>query len=124
MSKTTLGDVLIYLRRVCAPPETRGLTDVQLLQKFLTNRDETAFSLLVQRHGPMVLGVCQRVLRDAQAAEDGFQATFMVLIRRAGAVGKRQALGGWLHGVAQRIALKARAQAALRGEAGIGELYR
>jgi len=114
MPQTTLGDVIHYLRRVCAKQEARGLSDGKLLERFLATRDEAAFAALVHRHGPMVLGVCERVLRDPHAAEDGFQATFMVLVRRAASIGRRQPLGGWLHAVAKRVALKARAKEAAR----------
>src|SRR5205085_5925220 len=69
---------------------------------------------LVRRHGPMVLGVCRRVLRDAHAAEDAFQATFLVLVRKAGSIRRRELLGNWLYGVACRTALEARAAAARR----------
>src|SRR5262249_368681 len=71
--------------------------------------DEGAFAALLARHGPMVLGVCRRVLRHTQDAEDAFQATFLVLARKAGAIGRREALGGWLYGVACRVAARARA---------------
>ena len=78
-----LGEVLAYLRRTCAPEGARDLTDGELLQRFLTNREGAAFTILLQRHGPMVLGVCRRVLRDAHDAEDAFQATFLLLARKA-----------------------------------------
>jgi RNA polymerase sigma factor (sigma-70 family) len=112
--KATLGDVLVYLRKICATQEARDTSDGDLLESFVASGDQAAFSVLMQRHGPMVYGVCKRVLSDLHAAEDAFQATFMVLVRRASAIGKRQHLGGWLHAVAQRISLKARAQAAAR----------
>lgn len=89
-------------------------TDRQLLERFLSSRDETAFEALVVRHGPMVLHTCRRVLRDLHAAEDAFQATFLVLARRANSVRKRDSLGPWLHGVATRIAAKARGCASER----------
>src|SRR5690349_21426934 len=91
-----------------------GLPDRQLLERYALGRDEAAFGALVRRHGPMVLGVCRRVLRDGHAAEDAFQATFLVLARRAGSLLRPEALGAWLHGVAARVALRARAQAARR----------
>src|SRR5262249_26989691 len=90
------------------------LTDGDLLERFLTRREEAAFALLVQRHGPMVLGVCRRVLHDRHTAEDAFQATFLILVRRATSIRKHESVGSWLHGVARRVAVKARAQAAAR----------
>lgn len=86
-------------------------SDGQLLGRFLAHDDsgsEPAFAALVERHGPMVLGVCRRLLVDAHLAEDAFQATFLVLARRARSVRNRDALGGWLHRVARRIALRVR----------------
>jgi RNA polymerase sigma factor (sigma-70 family) len=92
-----------------------GLTDAQLLERFITGRDEGAsFEALLARHGPMVLGVCRAVLRDPHAAEDAFQATFLVLVRRARAVRVDDSLGRWLYGVAIRVARHAQGDAARR----------
>jgi RNA polymerase sigma factor (sigma-70 family) len=92
----------------------RGLTDAQLLTRFLDGREEAAFAALVRRHGPMVLGVCRRILGHAHDAEDAFQATFFILARKAAAVAKREAVGSFLYGVAYRTALRARAHAIRR----------
>jgi RNA polymerase sigma-70 factor (ECF subfamily) len=95
-----------------------GLSDAQLLERFLASGAAAgaAFDVLVARHGPMVLEVCRRILRDVHAADDSFQATFLVLVRRAGAIRRRESLGPWLHGVARRVALRARADALVRQE--------
>src|ERR1051325_2677848 len=90
------GDVLRQLRRAVLLPGGASMTDGQLLECFVTRRDEAAFEVLVRRHGPMVLGVCRRVLRHEQDAEDAFQATFLVLARKAASVARHAALGGWL----------------------------
>src|SRR5262245_12821176 len=87
-----------------------NLTDGQLVDCFVKHRDEAAFAALVQRHGPMVLGVCRQVVRDETAAEDAFQATFLVLARKAGSLRSGQAVGSWLYQVAHRLALRARTQ--------------
>jgi RNA polymerase sigma factor (sigma-70 family) len=97
-------------------PPAEGLKDRVLLERFVRRQDETAFDALVERHGPMVLGVCQRVLHHAQDAEDAFQATFLVLVRKAGSLTQPELLANWLYGVAYRTALKARAASARRGE--------
>src|SRR6266481_2680132 len=84
------------------------LTDGQLLEAFLAGGEEAAFEALLRRHGPMVLGVCRRVLRNEADAEDAFQATFLVLVRKAASIVPRGMVGNWLYGVAHRTALKAR----------------
>jgi RNA polymerase sigma factor (sigma-70 family) len=91
-----------------------GMTDGQLLEAFIAHRDEAAFEVLVRRHGPMVLGVCGRVLRDSHDAEDAFQATFLVLARKAASVSPREMVGNWLYGVAHTTALRAKVANAKR----------
>ena len=88
-----------------------GLTDGQLLERYASKDGESseiAFAALVERHGPMVLGVCRRLIYDAHLAEDAFQATFLVLARRATSIRNHESLGGWLHRVARRIAMRLR----------------
>jgi RNA polymerase sigma factor (sigma-70 family) len=101
------------LERLCRVA-LAGLTDSELLDALVTRRDEAAFEVLLRRHGPMVLAVCRRVLRHHQDAEDAFQATFLVLIRKAATIRDRGALGSWLYGVAYRTACKARVMNARR----------
>jgi RNA polymerase sigma factor (sigma-70 family) len=110
----TMTSVVRHLYRAALSGDGAGLSDGQLLESFLARRDPEAFACLVRRHGPMVLGVCRRVLRDLHDADDAFQATFLVLVRRASAVLPRERVGPWLHGVAYRTALKARGLAARR----------
>ena len=97
-----------------------GLTDRQLLERFANRRDassDAAFEVLVLRHGPMVLRVCRNMLRDEADAADAFQATFLVLVRRRGTIRKLESVGGWLYGVACRVAARARVDAARRRKA-------
>jgi RNA polymerase sigma factor (sigma-70 family) len=102
------------LRRAAVLPDGGGLSDGQLLASFVRRRDGDAFAALLKRHGRMVMGVCRRVLRNPDDAEDAFQATFLVLARKAGSVTAPNALGGWLYRVAYRTALEARARIARR----------
>jgi RNA polymerase sigma factor (sigma-70 family) len=90
------------------------LADGQLLDRFVERREEAVFEAIVRRHGPMVWGVCRRVLRDHHDTEDAFQATFLVLARKAASVMPREKLGNWLYGVAYQTAMKARAMRAKR----------
>src|SRR5262249_49579525 len=103
-----------HLRRAALLPDGGTLTDGQLLEGFLARREEAAFEALLRRHGPMVLGVCRRVLRNAHDAEAAFQATFRVLVRKATTTRPPELVGNWLYGVAYRTALKAKAMSARR----------
>jgi RNA polymerase sigma factor (sigma-70 family) len=105
MTNAILNPVVHRLRSLA----TSELTDRQLLERFAAGQEEQAFALLVRRHGPLVLGVCRRLLRHEQDAEDAFQATFLVLARKASGLGWQESVGGWLYQVASRIAWKARA---------------
>jgi RNA polymerase sigma factor (sigma-70 family) len=87
-----------------------GMSEDRLLDRFLMHRDEAAFEAIVARHGPMVLGVCRRLLDDPEDIEDAFQATFLVLVRKAASLRDRDLLANWLYGVAHRVAVRARAQ--------------
>jgi RNA polymerase sigma factor (sigma-70 family) len=108
------GKLLYTVLRRVGPSQFLGPPDSELLQRFVTRRDQTAFELLVWRHERLVMGVCRRVLREVQAAEDAFQATFLALALKAGSIGKREAVASWLYQVAYRIALRARSVAAQR----------
>jgi RNA polymerase sigma-70 factor (ECF subfamily) len=95
-----MKEVIRHLRRAALLNKGEGPTDGQLLESFVVRREETAFEALLHRHGPMVLGVCQRILRNVHDAEDAFQATFLVLARKASSVMPREMVGHWLYGVA------------------------
>src|SRR5271154_6627981 len=106
--------VIDYIRRIVLAGGEADLTDGQLLECFVTHRDEAAVAALVRRHGPMVWSVCRRVLRSHHDIEDAFQATFLVLVRKAASISPREMVANWLYGVAHRTALKARASKAKR----------
>jgi RNA polymerase sigma factor (sigma-70 family) len=107
--------VLQQLRRLIAAPAAIANSDADLLRQFTEQRDQAAFTALMRRHGPLVLGVCRRVLGNAHDADDAFQATFLVLAEKARAIRNHAALGSWLYGVAYRVARAARTRAARRG---------
>jgi RNA polymerase sigma factor (sigma-70 family) len=109
-----IDEVVQFLRGAALRQEDGGPTDGQLLGRFIERRDQAAVTALVRRHGPMVWGVCRRILRCRQDAEDAFQATFLVLVRKAGSVRRREMVANWLYGVAHQTALKARAMLARR----------
>jgi len=114
MATSRLSQVIQTLRRESLPRPTTFLTDGQLLEIYLRTREGAAFADLVQRHGPMVWGVCRRVLRGHHDTEDAFQATFLVLVRKATSIVPKDMVANWLYGVAHQTALKARATAAKR----------
>ncbi len=114
MATNQLRRVIESLRGVTRQPDDAALTDGQLLENYVRSREEAAFAALVYRHGPMVWGVCRRVLESHQDTEDAFQATFLVLVRKAASVVPRAMVANWLYGVAHQTALKARATTARR----------
>jgi RNA polymerase sigma factor (sigma-70 family) len=114
MASGPRGAVLSQIQRLFQVGSASGLSEWQLLRRYLALRDESAFETLVARHGPMVLGVCRRLLQDPRDVEDAFQATFLVLVRRASVLGERDAVGPWLYGVAYRVSLRARSVALKR----------
>jgi len=114
MSKRELEPVLKHIRNIVADAACDELSDYDLLERFTHEHEELVFETLLRRHGSLVLNVCRRVLQHDQDAEDVFQATFLVLARKAGSIRKGASLGSWLYGVAYRLALKAKATAARR----------
>jgi TIGR03009 family protein len=114
MATAQLGTLVRHIHKLAAGSRNNHQTDRELLDNFTAGRDESAFSALVARHGPMVLRVCRRVLGHEQDAEDAFQATFLVLAKNNKSIRRGEALGGWLHGVAYRTAMKAKRSAARR----------
>jgi RNA polymerase sigma factor (sigma-70 family) len=117
MAKSRYGTALGHIRTLFNVGTFGGLTDGELLERFRASNGEAAelaFAALVERHGPMVLRVCQSVLFEPHDAQDAFQATFLVLVRKAGSIRNRDSLASWLHGVAHRIAACASAATARR----------
>jgi RNA polymerase sigma factor (sigma-70 family) len=114
MAQAQLSPILGQIRRLVGPAGAKDLTDRQLLERFVAQREEGAFAALVRRHGRLVFGVCRQVLRHEQDAEDAFQATFLVLARRARSIRAGEAVGSWLYRVAYRVATRARAAMARR----------
>lgn len=110
----TGAELVRYLRTLAAGRDNDACTDRQLLEQFVTRREQASFAALVRRHGPMVLGVCRRVLGHDQDAEDAFQATFLILARKAGSIRKHESVNSWLHGVAFHVAERLRAKVARR----------
>jgi RNA polymerase sigma factor (sigma-70 family) len=109
MAATQLHAFIRHLRSVLRAEGDGGLRDADLVERYTTLRDEAAFEVLLWRHGPMVIRVCQRLLGNEEDIEDAFQATFLTLARKASSLTKRESIGSWLYKVAYRIALDARA---------------
>jgi RNA polymerase sigma factor (sigma-70 family) len=114
MASERAGTILRHIRELILTQATRNLSDGQLLQHFVTAQEEAAFSALMQRHSTLVWGVCRRYLPREHDAEDAFQATFLVLARKAGSIRKGESVGSWLFGVAHRVAMKAKLAASKR----------
>lgn len=114
MSQEPLGAVVQALRRAVGLRSDRDTSDADLVDRFAITGDEDAFTALLQRHGPLVLGVCRRVLSNTADADDAFQATFLILVRKAGTIRKHASVASWLYGVAYRVSLEARTRAARR----------
>src|SRR6516164_6843824 len=114
MATAEMDTLIGYLRRAVLREDGAGKTDGQLLASFIEQEDETAFEALVHRHGPMVFGACLRIVGNHHDAEDAFQATFLVLARKASSVRPRERVANWLHGVALRTAMKAKTMSAKR----------
>ncbi len=114
MAKTQLNSVLGHLERVAAIGQASGSSDGELLRRFIDRRDEAAFAALVRLHAALVHGVCRQVLGQEQDAEDAFQATFLALAQGAASVRQAESLASWLHGVAYRMSLRAKRDAARR----------
>src|SRR5262249_54106672 len=107
MPRLPAHTLLGHIRQlVGARPDDRG--DRELLRIFLGRREESAFALLLERHAPLVWAVCRRALQHEQDAEDAFQAAFLVLAKKAASIRNTETVGGWLHGVACRMAMNAR----------------
>src|SRR3712207_1540869 len=114
MANAQRGTVWRQIRRMVGARAGEDASDRALLERFLAGREEEAFVALLERHGPMVLQVCRRVLHNWHDAQDAFQATFLLLARKAGSIRKPDSVAGWLHGVAHRLALEAKGQGARR----------
>ena len=114
MPRVNRGAVVEAIQRLFDQGTVVALGEKQLLDRFIARGDESAFEAIVGRHGPMVLSVCRRVLVDQHDVEDAFQATFLILVKKAGSIREREVLGNWLYGVARRVAVRARVDARRR----------
>jgi zinc protease len=114
MARVARGSIVESLGRLFATGTATALGEVELLERFVSQGDPGAFEVILQRHGPMVLRVCRRVLDDPNDVDDAFQATFLILVKKAASIREREVLGTWLYGVARRVAVRARVNARLR----------
>ena len=116
--------LLESVQRLFSEGTMTGASESQLLERFLSQRDEVAFEAIVHKHGPMVLAVCRRILSDPNDVDDAFQATFLILVKRAASIRDKAVLGTWLHGVARRVAVRAQVNSRRRRnrERGVAEI--
>src|SRR5438445_829865 len=126
MATGQLNSLVRHIHRIALGRDSVGMTDGELLKRFVAHQDKGAFEALVRRYGPLVLGVCRRVLHQRQDAEDAFQATFLVLLHKASSIAQPELVGNWLYGVAHYTAKNAKASAARRRarERGMTEMPR
>lgn len=108
MGRAMFTSLQSSLVRVFMDGTMTGMSESQLLERFLTQGDELAFEAIVRRHGPMVLAVCRRILSDPNDIDDAFQATFLILVEKGRSIRDHAVLGTWLHGVARRVAVRGR----------------
>jgi DNA-directed RNA polymerase specialized sigma24 family protein len=114
------GTVIQQLAQLFRDGSATGLTEGELVQRFTRDGDESAFAAILARHGPMVLGVCRQLLHDPNDVDDAFQATFLVMVRKAGSLRRSDLLANWLYGVAYRVAVRTRSSRRVRaGRPGI-----
>src|SRR5262245_61251597 len=114
MTGSERGLLTRQFERLFGEGTLQALSDGQLLERYVSLRDEAAFEAIVHQHGPMVLSFCRRFLRDPHDVEDAFQATFLVLVRKGPSLRQRELLASWLYGVAYRVAVRARSIAIRR----------
>jgi zinc protease len=114
MARVYQGSIVESLGRLFATGTATAMGEAELLERFVSQGDPTGFEVILQRHGPMVLRVCRRVLDDPNDVDDAFQATFLILVKKADSIRDREALGTWLYGVARRVAVRARVNARRR----------
>src|ERR1017187_8733898 len=114
MAQRQLGTVIEFIRASVCASDSGDQPDADLLARFVQTGEEAAFTAILQRHGTLVIGVCTRVLGNTEDADDAFQATFLVLVRKANSIRKGASVASWLYGVAYRVSLEARTRAARR----------